>query len=441
VCRRRSGRIRSVSWLYLVPFVAAGVLMAWPAREKEQRSDQRVTITYWEKWSGDELQAIRDCVARYNDTQGKHDGVYVKLVNVSRIQDKFMVAVSGGNPPDVAGLFSFDISSNVEQNALLPLDEVLAEHGITPDRYIPHYWQLCRHQGRTWCLPTAPGTISLFWNKKLFREAGLDPERPPRTIEELDRFARQLSKTDPGTGEILQAGFLPSEPGWYRYGWGWWFGGRLVDGRGHVTATDAGNVRALQWAAGYVRQYGANHLRAFKTGLGKFSSPENGFFTGQVAMELQGVWFPNFIRKYAPGLEYGVAVFPSASGAPGGITIADADVVAIPRGAKHVREAGLFLKYMASAEALEILCGGQGKHSPLAETSDGFLDPDRHKNPHVRFFWKLAFGPGVRASAPIGVWREYKKEMNVAFDRVWNGEADPAEALQAVQQRITARQP
>jgi len=429
-----------MSVLYLAPFVVAGALMAWPSHSEDRMPDGRVKITYWEKWSGFELEAIKACVERYNQTQGKRDGVYVELVNQSSIQQKFMIATSGGNPPDLVGLFSFDVCSNADQNALLPLDDILAEQGITGDRYIPAYWRLCRHRGKTWCLPTAPTTLALFWNKKLFRAAGLDPERPPRTLPELDTYARKLTRTDPATGDYVQMGFIPSEPGWWGYAWGWWFGGRLWDGRGHITADDKGNLRALEWVASYAERSGAARLEKFTGGLGAFSSADNGFFTGKVAMQLQGVWFPNFIKTYAPeDFQYGVAPFPAAIPGLQEVTIAEADVIGIPRGAKHVAEAAKFLKYMASPEGVEILCGGQGKHSPLRVTSPGFLDPTKNKNPHVRFFWKLAFSPNARRTPALGIWQEYKRAMSLAFDEVWTGTATPAEALAKVQRRIAAR--
>ena len=93
-------------------------------------------------------------------------------------------------------------------------------------------------------MPTTPASIALHWNKRLFREAGLDAEVPPKTIEELDAWAEKMTKWEVtlpnGKTEIrrgyqkdvpasqkrlLQVGFLPSEPGWWAYDWGYYFGG------------------------------------------------------------------------------------------------------------------------------------------------------------------------------------------------------------------------
>jgi len=65
-----------------------------------------------------------------------------------------------------------------DRGALMPLDDYLRRAGITRADYIPAYWDLCSHQGRMWGLPSTPASLALHWNKKLFREAGLDPDKP-----------------------------------------------------------------------------------------------------------------------------------------------------------------------------------------------------------------------------------------------------------------------
>ena len=157
-------------------------------------------------------------------------------------------------------------------------------------------------------------------------------------------------------------------------------------------------------------------------------------------MEMQGVWFPNFIKTYAPkDFRYGVAPFPSAVPGLQDVTVAEADVIGIPRGARHVSQAARFLAYIASPEGIEVLCRGQGKHSPLRTTTDGFLDPARHPNPHVAFFWRLAFSDHASRTPPVGVWGEYQQTIGLAFDQVWNGQLQPREALRWVQRRIAGR--
>jgi ABC-type glycerol-3-phosphate transport system substrate-binding protein len=412
----------------------------------------RTKITYWEKWSGFEGQAIQDAVDHFNKTNKK--GIYVELVVQGDIQEKIKIATAGGDPPDIAGLYNVDVPVFASQNALLPLDEMMRKAGIRNDRWVKAYIDLCVYRGQTWAIPSVPSTWALHWNKKLFREAGLDPEKPPRTITELNEFARKLTRVDKD-GKLIQVGYLPTEPGWWKYPWGYWFGGRLWNGTDAFTFNSPENLEAMQWIRSYAdgtvfRGVGPKpityaELDRFKKTFGGFSSVDNAFFTGKVAMEIQGVWMAKFVDKYAPGgFEYGVAPFPAkaAINAPGrpilrGVSVAEADVIGIPRGARHVEEAFEFIKFMSSPEGVEILCLGQGKHSPLKETSPGWHK--NHPNPYVRVFEELAASPNCFQIPQVGVWRECNRAWGRAFDAVWAGEKEPKEALDDLQKQMQRR--
>ncbi len=416
-----------------VLFAFAGVLLYNPTKGGE-RPDGRVVVTYWEKWSGFEGEAIKDAVDCFNREQ---DRIYVDLTIYGDITQKVRIAGSGGNPPDLAGLYSFDVPVFAAQNALIPLDGALKEAGIGPETYVPAYWRLCVYGGKVWTVPTAPSTLALHWNKKLFREAGLDPDRPPRSIAELDEYAEKLTKRD-RNGRIIQAGFLPTEPGWWKYSWGFWFGGDVWDGKGKLTANSAENLAAMKWVKSYADRYGHAELDRFKKTFGGFSSADNAFFVGKVAMEIQGVWMANFIKRYAPkDFEWGAAAFPSAVPGLEKVTIAEADVIGIPRGAKHPREALEFIKFMATPKGMEILCRGHAKDSTLTKTSPGW--EKGHPNPSVALFSELARSPNCHRTPPIGIWREYNHAFGRAFDDVWTGKKTPEQALDALQDEMQRR--
>lgn len=160
------------------------------APKDEHMPDGRLVIDYWEKWTGFEGEAMQAVVDDYNASQSR---VFVRKLTVSEINRKLMLATAGGNPPDVAGIWSSGLADFAEKNALLPLDTLLREAGIGRTNYIPVFWDTCSHRGFVWALPSTPATVALHWNKALFREAGLDPMRPPRSLTELDAMAERLT--------------------------------------------------------------------------------------------------------------------------------------------------------------------------------------------------------------------------------------------------------
>jgi ABC-type glycerol-3-phosphate transport system substrate-binding protein len=448
-------------------------LAAWVFRPDPPPNDGRVHIRYWEKWTGFEEKAMRKVVDTFNARQSR---IKVEMLSVSQVDQKMLLATAGGNPPDVAGLWDYNVVVYADDNALLPLGmadggrqtaddgrrtmddrrqtdetgpssivhrpssalplgDLCARDGIRAENYLPAYWDLCVHRGRVYALPTTPASVALHWNRKLFREAGLDPDRPPRTTEELDAMSDRLAKWD-ASGKITQLGFIQAEPGWWNWGWGCFFGGRLWDGQGRVTLLTPENLRAFRWVAGYSQRYGAKDLQVFQSGFGNFSSPQNAFMAGQVAMVLQGVWMANFIENNNPGMDWDAAPFPYPADRPdlAMSTPVGLDVLAIPTGAPHPAEAWDFIKYVQSQEAMEMLCLGQWKHSPLAKVSDRFLR--EHPNKRIKLFYDLAASRNTFSTPKVGIWREWQDEMKAAFENIWINGQDSEVALRYAQERI-----
>ncbi|NQU10802.1 ABC transporter substrate-binding protein, partial [bacterium] len=409
--------------------------------------DGRVRIVYWEKWSGAEAAAMQAVVDQFNRSQ---DRIVVEFLSTSNVDRKTIVATAGGDPPDVAGLWPANVYSFVDRDALVPLDDLVRTEGYTPEqwqaRYYPVYADLCSYRGRIWAVPTAASATALHWNKQLFREAGLDPDRPPRTLAELDAFADKLTRRDPRTGAITQLGFLPQEPGWFAWAFPAWFGGGYVDGDTIDIGTRPENLAAYEWVAGYTRRYGLDQIRAFTGGFGNFASPQNPFFSGRIAMVIQGVWMNNFIRQFAPGLEYGVAPWPATRPGLENFTVAESDVLAIPRGSKHPRAAWEFIKFVSSVNpraasreellGLELLCWLQQKNSPLREWSPHF--ERHHPHPYINLFRGLAESPNAIHLPKIGIWQEYRRELDALFGNVRLLTQPPDQALAFCQRRVAA---
>ena len=390
----------------------------------------RITIRYWEKWPGFEAAAMRAVVDDFNASQRR---VFVDYTSVSQMDRRLMLATAGGVPPDVAGVAGKTLSAYAENNALTPLDRLAARHGVRRDQYIDVFWRICSYRGHLWALPTTPGCLGLIWNKKLFRQAGLNPDQPPRSIAELEQFNEKLVKWAPD-GHLASCGHVPAEPGWYDDIWGWWFGGRLWDGDGTITADSPQNIAAYDWIASYPKRFGAANLLAFRDGSGNFASAENPFFTGRVAMVLQGPWIYNFIKTFAPpDFEWGMAAFPSAFGdGLKDVTLVETDALVIPAGAKHPEEAFEFIEYVNSQKPMEKLCLGQRKFSPLRACSAEFFA--NHPNPFIAQFLALAKSPNAHFVPQLTTWPIYSNDMTQAFDRIWAGEASAREALTEVQQ-------
>jgi ABC-type glycerol-3-phosphate transport system substrate-binding protein len=368
----------------------------------------------------------------------------------------------------VAGLWHVQLAQFAAMGALEPLDDLAAQHGLNASYYKPVYYRGCQYKGRLYAVPCTPAATALHWNKTLFkakatelRAAGLDPDRPPRTLQELDRYAKILDTwgTRPnGTRRLVSAGYLPAEPGWYLPVTPFWFGGQLYDPQRRVLMiTDAACVAAFDWMASFSRRLGKEGISEFRSGFGVFDSPQNAFLTGDVAMVKQGPWMANYIENNKPSMnnvrnltheqelalppeqrktnyEWGVAPFPSAVPGLENVAFCDCDILVIPRGSRHKREAFEFLAFINRRDVMERLCSSHSKHSPLAVVSQTFIR--QHKNPYIDVFESIAASPNAHCLPELPVWPELSDELTVASQRVCLLQASPEEALRDAMKRV-----
>jgi ABC-type glycerol-3-phosphate transport system substrate-binding protein len=188
--------------------------------------------------------------------------------------------------------------------------------------------------------------------------------------------------------------------------------------------------------ASYSQALGVDAVRRFRSAFGSFASAQNPFLSGQLAMEIQGVWMFNFIKKFADGMQWGAAPFPAPASHPErrGAASAEADLLAIPTGAAHPAEAWAFIRYVQQQTVMEQLCLGQRKASPLAVVSPQFYA--QHPNPYIRLFAELGASPNAWSAPKTGVWNEYNRELVTAVHKITSLTLTPEQALGEVQRRI-----
>ncbi len=420
-------------------FLAAGVSCLQPP------GDGKVHLVYWEKWTGAEAVAMSATVDAFNASQ---DRIVVEFLSVSGIDRKTILATAGGDPPDIAGVWVQNLASWADLNALTPLDELMQPSGGKQaflERFEPAYADAMQYDGHVYAVIATPASMALHWNKAAFREAGLDPERPPATIAELYEYSKRLTRRDPATGELTQIGFVPQDPGWWPWSFPRYFGGSLLGPDGSISYDSVPeNVESMRWVQSYTELYGAGPLRRFASGFGPFGSPQFPFFRGSTTMVFQGVWLNNYLRQYAPHLDYGVAAWPAVRPGEPPFTIVEGDMLVIPRGSKHPREAWEFLEYVSSSNpeaqsraelrGIELTCFLQEKNSPLKVWSPFFTE--HHPHPYISVFRELAQSPRAYHVPAMGVWSEYQREINIAFDQVRLAQSTPEVAMAQAQARV-----
>lgn len=418
--------------------MAAGALgfAVFGPRGKKEATGGRIVLDYWEKWTGIEGKAMMKVVDDFNASQSK---IFVRYFAMSGIDQKTQVAVAGGSPPDIVGLWNYNVPAFAAANAIEPLDDLGAEFGVRIENYAKGVQQVMQYpdasgKNRMWAAVNTGGTLALYYNKSHFREAGLD--RAPNTILELDEFADRCTIKEPG-GDYTRVGFHHREPGWWNFIWGYQFGGSLYDPGTNLATVDApANIAGYEWLQSYTKRYGLAPMNKMRSMFGNYDSERNGFIAGNVSMILQGPWLANMIKLYRPDLDYGVAPFPVADAlyqedAPLGLI--DTDVLVIPKGVRHPEASMEFLAYTQRQDVVELLSTVHCKGSPLAQSSEKFRR--EHPNRGIEVFETIGKSPRSYRVPPTPVWLAIRDQMDFVVDEVWNQRTTPTQALARAQAR------
>lgn len=400
---------------------------------KREVPTQKKHVKFWVGWTGFEFDAIHEVVKDFNASQ---DEIQVDLLTVGNLVTKTLLSVSAGIPPDLVLLSGGQVPQFVDARSAEELTPLVRKHHINKADYIESYWQFGEYVGGLYALPITPATIGLHYNRELLKGAGYGADETPETFEDLFEYSQKIVKRDKGRSTLALAGFLPAEPGWWNYAYGPLFGGELWDGADKITADHPRNIAAMKWIQEFSKEFGASNLQQFKSGLGNFASPENGFLAGKVTMELQGVWMNNFIEQYSPKLNWGVVDIPYPKDRPDlkGRALVDCDVMLVPKGAKGMEPLGYFLEYLLSQPVIEKFCMAHQKTTALKKKSDWFWK--NHPNPYIQFFDKLAYSKTYISTPKMGIWAEYQAELNSAFEVVALQQKTPEQAMKDVSARL-----
>src|SRR5215831_9333295 len=149
------------------------------------------------------------------DFEKENPGIKVKPIYAGTYQDsitKALTAVKGGDSPTTAVLLSTDMYTLIDEDAIVPFDSFIKtpEDQAWLKGFYPAFMENSQTGGKTWGIPFQRSTIVLYWNKEMFKEAGLDANKAPATWKEMAEYGQKLTKRD-ASGKVTQWGVqIPS---------------------------------------------------------------------------------------------------------------------------------------------------------------------------------------------------------------------------------------
>jgi sn-glycerol 3-phosphate transport system substrate-binding protein len=255
------------------------------------------------------------------DFTKENPGIKVTPIYAGSYQDtivKALTAHKSGSPPVTSVLLSTDMFTLIDDDAIVPIDNFVktADDRAWLNSFYKAFMLNSQSGGKTWGVPFQRSTVVLYYNKELFKAAGLNPDRAPATWAEMADYAKTLTKKD-ASGKVTQYGVqIPSS------GFPYWLFQALAIQNDVAMANDGGNavkfddpkvVEALQYWIDLTKQ--GSH----PAGIVEWGTTPKDFFEKKVAMMWTTTGNLTNVKNNAK-FDFGVAMLPAAKrrGSPTG---------------------------------------------------------------------------------------------------------------------------
>ncbi len=331
----------SVIMALLLAGCAAPVAPAAPAADAGAApAADGVTMSFWTR---DSNQAqVRTLVDAWNAT---HDNqIEVTVIPSGEYMTKVGAAAAGGSAPDIIAVDLIYVPQFAAAGQLTDITE-MAKSLPYFDALSPSHVRLGTYEGKIFALPfNAEGSI-LLWNKDLFEQAGLDPEKAPTTWAEIaDAAAKVRALGD----DIYGFYFSGACAGCNAFTFApliWASGGDILSDDGATATLTDPNVAA---ALDFYRQMWADGLMPPGAQADTGTDFANAFPTGKIGMTGSGAFAISQIKNDHPEINFGVTFLPGQN--DGQSSFAGGDSIGIPAGSKYPNEAFEFIQWLTSEE-------------------------------------------------------------------------------------------
>jgi len=422
-------------------FLAACTAMpaAAPAGGGEAASPEQAkkVLEAWNQMTGIYQQSLEEIIANYNaeNTKGiEVKNVYIAQTQGSQSDEKLLTAVAGGNPPALHYADRFTVPQFAHQGFFTNITDQVNAAGVKPEEFYPFAWEEATYKDGVYALPFDTDTRALWYNKDLMAEAGVDPEKPPQTLDELKALTAALTVKD-ANGRVTRHGFIPLYDQAWLYTWGFDFGGQFQDpATKRITFADPKVVASMEWLKGFTDEIGIDEIDAFLSACAGSACNDlnDPFWTGQTVMTCSGNWKVAQMHEYKPNGNYGVVPMPGPEGPAPDASWAGGWSWAIPMGYKDVD---------AAFDALYYLCGpvGQLKYNKdtfhIPTNIKASEDPFFREDPLHAVFMDLLPVSHTRPPIPLGS-KLWDMQFKAFRDEIPHGLKTPQQALQDIDDTI-----
>ena len=301
----------------------------------------KTTLTFWNGFTASDGEILKGIVDTFNKENDKNITIEMDVMTWANLNEKLPPAISAKKAPDFIALNYGDFAQYVKNGAVQDLEDFWEYDGVDKSDFVDTAVDLGKVEDKQYFIPMQVQGMYMYWNKDLFKAAGLDENQPPRTWEKLAEMAPKLADSSKNVH-----GFIFNKDGtWPLYNWMLANGGKLVNDDYTKSEFDSPeNLKTLKTIQKMIHDD--------KAGPESISGAEmdNVMNANQLAIELNGPWLNNGLK--ANEINYSVTTIPQGSEDGKQQAILDGVGYAIPASTDPKKKEAIyeFLKYWNSTE-------------------------------------------------------------------------------------------
>jgi sn-glycerol 3-phosphate transport system substrate-binding protein len=391
-----------------------------------------VKITLWHAMGGARYDAItKEIAAGFNKAYPNYVVEPLYTGKYGEVVTKAIAAVRAGDPPHIVQVFEVGTQTMLDSGAIIPVTELVKPGDIDFADYIEPILNYYTVGGKLASMPFNSSTAIIYYNKDIFQKAGLDPDTPPRTYQDLEAMGRK----------IVASGAAPAA---ISFGWPSWM---LEQAHAMHDKPYANNDNGRKSRATRVRfnePFGVSVLERWKRWAdekllaygGREYAPNKAFLAGQVAMLMQSTSQVTTIEKAAT-FRVGTGFLPRIEGQPAGKSVIGGASFWVLKGkgrSEQERDAIVkFFKFIAQPEETAKWHMSTG-YFPATKTAVGLLQRQewfrKHPN-HETAFTQIQEGPDTSNTRGVllGNFVQIRNITDTAIEKALAGRLSPKAAL------------
>lgn len=398
------------------------------------RAQAPIRIVFWHSMGGNLGETVvRAFVNRFNaarkdiQVDAQFQGSYDDAIN------KLRASIQSSAVPAVAQVYDIGTRFMIDSKGVVPVQEFIDRDKFDLSTFEPNILAYYRVGGRLYSMPFNTSTAILYYNKDMFKKAGLNPDQPPRTFEEIEAYARRLV-----TSGATRSGITLAIYGWFfeqllaRQGalYANHGNGRDAPATAVVFDHEEAGPRILEWWSRMVKE-------GIATNPGRpTAASQRAFAAGQTAMTADSTAVLRSLLTQAGGrFQVGTGYFPKPPQAKNGGSIVGGASVWILKGRPPAEQqaAWEFVKFISAPAQQAAWYVGTG-YFPIRR--DAYREPVAQQtlsqNPQfLTAISELRSSPINRATqgALLGVFPEARQKVEDAIEAAVLGRKTPQQAL------------